>query len=280
MVRYDAQGLAGLAMRGLTILAAAGAVWVLVVGVDLPSRLKWPRMRVRIVALSVLAGLVGTVVVFGVLGTPIPALAIGILCSALPVRVEQSRSERDLSERTDRWPDLIAHMRSSVASGATLPDAFIDGCARIGGDFSRYADAARHEITYGSGFEPLLGQLRAELEDPIADRVLATFAIAQRTGGHRVGDVLAALGVSAADEIRLRKAHDAALTEQRWTATVALIAPWALLAVSIATNPQASEAFNTAEGTVVVAGGLIATGLGWILARRASRLSKAPRLFA
>lgn len=279
MVGCKAQGLAGLTMRGLTILAAAGAVWVLVVGVVPSTRLALPRIRVRIVVFAVIAGVIGTVLAFGVLGTPVPALAIGILCSALPARFEQSRVQRELAERTDRWPDLIAHMRSSVAAGATLPDAFIDGCARIGGDFARYGDGARHEIVYGGGFDSALEPLRAELEDPIADRVLATFAIAQRTGGHRVGDVLAALGTSVADEIRLRKAHDAALTEQRWTATVALIAPWALLAVSIATNPQASEAFNTAEGAVIVAGGLIATGLGWILARRASRLSGAPRLF-
>lgn len=174
---------------------------------------------------------------------------------------------------------MIAHIRSSVAAGATLPDAFIDGCDRSGDDFSRLSDVVRHEITYGGGFEPALIQLRGELSDPIADRVLATLAIAQRTGGHRVGDVLAALGRSVADEIRLRRAHDAALTEQRWTATVALIAPWALLAISIATNPQASEAFGTTEGMVVIIGGLVATGAGWMLARRASKLAAAPRLF-
>lgn len=266
-------------MRGLTILAAAGAVWVLVVGVVPSTTLKFPRIRVRIVVLAVVAGLVGTVVAFGVLGTPIPALAIGILCSALPARFEQSRLERELAEQTDRWPDLIAHMRSSVAAGATLPDAFIDGCARLGGDFGQYGDAVRHEIVYGGGFEPAIESLRSELGSPVADRALATFAIAQRTGGHRVGEVLSVLGASVADEMRLRKAHDAALTEQRWTATVALVAPWALLAVSIATNPQASEAFSTAEGSVIVAGGLVATGLGWILSRRASRLSAPPRLF-
>ena len=45
--------------------------------------------------------------------------------------------------------------------------------------------------------------------------------------------ILAALGVSVADELRLRKAHRAALTEQRLTAAVALIAPWALLALPL-----------------------------------------------
>jgi len=267
-------------MRGVTVIAAAAAVWVLIVGVAPLRAVTLPRIRLRVVLLAGVSGVLGTVVAFGVLGAAMPALAIGVLCLAIPARVEQSRLERQLSDRTDRWPDLIAHIRSSVAAGATLPDSFIDGCERIGGDFTQYSDVTRHEIVYGSGFESALVKLRAEFDDPVADRVLATLAIAQRTGGHRVGDVLAALGLSVADEIRLRKAHDAALTEQRWTATVALIAPWVLLSVSMATNPQASAAFSTPQGTAVVLGGLIATGAGWILARRASRLSVAPRLFA
>lgn len=266
-------------MRGVAALAAAGAVWVLIVG-DLPLKsLRLPKIRLRVVVGAAVAWIVGAVVAFGLLGTVMPAVAIGILCSAVPARIDQSRREREIRERTDRWPDLVAHMRSSVGAGMTLPDAFVDAADRIGADYTRYAGVVRHEVTFGGGFDVALSQLRAELEDPIADRVLATLGIAQRTGGHRVGDVLESLGGSVADELRLRKAHDAALTEQRWTATVALIAPWGLLALSIATNPQAAAAFDTAEGVVVVVGGLVATGLGWVLARRASRLSEAPRLF-
>lgn len=266
-------------MRGLTVLAASGAVWVLVVG-NLPiPAWRLPTIRPRVVAGALAAGVIGAGVAFGFLGTLAPAAAIGVLCSAVPARFEQSRIEKVRRDRTNRWPDFIAHVRSSVASGTTLPDAFIDGSDRIGGDFSAYGGSVRHEIMYGAGFDAALTRLRSDLEDPVADRVLATLMIAQKTGGHRVGDVLAALGVSVADEIRLRRAHDAALTEQRWTATVALVAPWVLLSLSIATNPQAAEAFDTVEGMVVVGGGLIATGLGWLLAMRASMLSSPPRLF-
>lgn len=266
-------------MRGAAALAAAGAVWVLVVGTGHLAMWHLPRIRLRVVAAALISGIAGAAVSFGLLGTVVPAAAIGILCSGIPARYEQSRIERKRSESADRWPDFIAFVRSSVAAGATLPDAFIDGCERIGKEFAPHGRLVRHEILYGSGFEAALTLLRRDINDPIADRVLSTFTIAQRTGGHKVGAVLAALGVSVADEIRLRKAHDAALTEQRWTATVALIAPWGLLALSIATNPQASTAFNTPEGIAIVVGGLVATGMGWILARRASRLSASPRLF-
>lgn len=266
-------------MRGLVALIAAGSVWIAVVGRFPVRTFRIPRIRVRIVVLALGAGVVGSVVAFGLLGTVAPALAIGVLCSAVPARLDQSRTERLANEQTDRWPDVIAHARSSVAAGATLPDAFIDGCDRTGGEFSRFSEVVRHEITYGEGFDTALLTIRRGLDEPIADRVLATFSIARRTGGRRVGEVLGSLGVSVADEIRLRRAHDAALTEQRWTATVALVAPWVLLSLSIATNPQAAETFDTTEGMVVVLGGLTATSAGWLLARRASKLSAAPRIF-
>ena len=266
-------------MRGLVALAAAASMWVAIVGIPPARHIRVPRIRLRIVAMAIAAGVVGAAVAFGLLGTGAPAVAIGVLCAAVPARIEQSRMERARTEQTDRWPDLIAYIRSSVAAGATLPDAFVDACDRVGGEFEEFGTVVRHEITYGSGFEPALLRIRRTLDDPVADRVLATVAIAERTGGRRVGDVLGSLGGSVADEIRLRKAHDAALTEQRWTATVALVAPWVLLSLSIATNPQAAEAFGTTEGMVVVFGGFVATSAGWLLARRASRLSAAPRIF-
>lgn len=266
-------------MRGVAVLAAAGAVWVMVVGLPPMSHINMPRIRVRVIAGALVAGVAGSILALGLLGTVAPALAIGALCAAVPARLDRSRDERLARDQTDRWPDLIAQVRSSVAAGATLPDAFVDACDRAGGEFKRFGGVVRHEVTFGGGFEPALLSIREEVDDPIADRVLATLAIAQRTGGRRVGDVLGSVGGSVADEIRLRHAHDAALTEQRWTATVALVAPWVLLALSIATNPQAAAAFNTTEGMVVVMGGLFATSAGWILARRASRLSAPPRVF-
>lgn len=269
----------GCEVRGIAVLSAALAVLVFTVR-DVPRvSVRLPKIRFLVVLAALGAGLVGFLVAYGVLGSSMPALAIAVLCSAVPPRIEQSRIEKTASDHRDHWPDFITHMRSSVAAGSTMPDAFVDASQRVGVEFARYGDVVQYETTFGDGFSAALAQLRAELEDPVSDRVLATMAIAQQTGGHRVGDVLSALGSSVADDLRLRKAHDAALTEQRMTATVALVAPWALLSLSILTNPQAALAFDTHQGSLIVLGGLAATGLGWILARRASRLQSDPRLF-
>ena len=93
-----------------------------------------------------------------------------------------------------------------------------------------------------------------------------------------MGAVVVSLGASISDEIRLRRAHTAALTEQRMTAAVALAAPWILLTLTISTNPQAASAYRTATGTTVIIAGFVLTTLGFVAARRSARLSQAPRV--
>ena len=56
-------------MRGLAVLAAATAVWVLVVGIDSLTGIRVPNIRPRIVALAIGSGLCAFVVAFALLGT-------------------------------------------------------------------------------------------------------------------------------------------------------------------------------------------------------------------
>lgn len=91
--------------------------------------------------------------------------------------------------------------------------------------------------------------------------------------------VLSALATSLSDEMQIRAAHDAALTQQRLTAGVALVSPWVILALSLATNPQAGAEFSNPTGRLILIVGAVATGLGWFLARRAARLAAQPRIF-
>jgi Flp pilus assembly protein TadB len=99
-------------------------------------------------------------------------------------------------------------------------------------------------------------------------------------GGSRVDAVLAGLSRSVADEVRLRSAHDAALTQQRLTAGVALVAPWALLLLTITTNPHAAASFRSPSGRVVILIGFVGTVAGRFLTSRAARLAAPPRVLA
>ncbi|MBT8213068.1 MAG: hypothetical protein KJN71_07965, partial [Acidimicrobiia bacterium] len=94
-----------------------------------------------------------------------------------------------------------------------------------------------------------------------------------------VGAIIGGLADSVADEVRLREAHAAAITEQRLTALVALVAPWALLLLTAATNPQARLLYGTPTGGVVIAIGVVATVAGYVITHRTLRLTRMPRTF-
>jgi tight adherence protein B len=266
-------------MRGLAVLSAAGAAWLLVGGRIPPLGSYRPSFEFRSVVLGVGSGLAAFVVSYGLLGTVVPAAAIGILAAAVPVQMAASRDRKRQTEAAAAWPDLLAHIRSSVAAGMTLPDGYLDAAERTGGAFTDTLDEVRRHLLFGGGFTVAMDVVRRAADDPSADRVAMTLIVANETGGHRVGEVLAALSTSIAGETRLRSAHDAAQTEQRWTAGVALAAPWVILALSIATNPQAAYAFGTTEGAMVVGIGLGSTIAGYLLSRKLAALSDAPRVF-
>lgn len=266
-------------MRGLAVLLAAGAGWALA-GAPLPrvGLPALPRFPPRTWLLAVGAGAAAWLLALGVTGAPAVAVGIAALAAAAPFWRAHASAAQRRAELADAWPDLLATLRSRIAAGEALPDAFV-AAAAAGGQLAEAGAHLEAELRAGVPFGTALDGLRAELEDAIADRVLTTLATAHRTGGQRVGAILGALGASVADELRLRKAHDAALTQQRLTAAVALVAPWALLVLTVTGNPQAAAAYRSPTGVAIIGGGLAATAAGYLLALRTARLSKPHRLF-
>lgn len=266
-------------MRGLAALMAGAAVWIAVSEWVPTVRLPTLRFPSRwVLPAAVASGFAAGLLALGLLAVPAAAGAIGVLAAAVPVTVDATNRRRERDAIAEALPDFLALLKGRVSAGATLPDAFIVAARRSPEPLASAARPVEEAVLFGDGFVPALARLRERLDDPTSDRVLATLSFAHRSGGHRVGAVISSLAASVADELRLRKAHSAALTEQRLTATVALVAPWGLLALTIATNPQATAAYRTSAGASVIAIGFVSTGLGYLAARRSARLSRAPRV--
>ena len=268
-------------MRGAAVLAAALAVWAIAGGtlprIPLPSL---PRPDPKAVVGAIVTGVGAAVLTLGLAEAPAVAAAVGALGAAVPFWRSAARSSRQRAAIAEAWPDFLAVLRSHLAAGSSLPEAFTAASRRADRAIAAIVGHVEDRLAAGASFDEYLTELRARFDDPVADRVLATIAAAHDAGGPRVAAILAALGSSVADELRLRKSHDAALTQQRLTAAVALVAPWGLLVLTVATNPQAAAVYASASGSTVVVAGMAATGLGYLLARRTARLSRPPRLFA
>jgi tight adherence protein B len=266
-------------VRGIAAVMAGAAAWIVVSGWTPTVRIPKPEFpSAWVVPAAAAAGIAAGLFALGLLAVPAAAIAIGLLVAAIPVAIDAVRRRREREAVAEAWPDFLALMSGRISAGATLPDAFIAAARRAPEPLSSTARPVEESVTFGDGFVPALERLRAQLDDPTSDRVLTTLEFAYRSGGHRVGVVISSLGSSIADELRFRRAHTAALTEQRMTAAVALTAPWALLALTIATNPQAAAAYRTATGSAIIAIGFVLTALGFFAARRSARLSQAPRV--
>jgi tight adherence protein B len=267
------------AVRGFAALLAGAAAWIMVSGWTPAIRIPKPELPSPLaIPAAAAAGVAAGLFALGLLAVPAAAIAIGLLIAAIPVAIDTARRRREREAMAEAWPDFLALMSGRISAGVTLPDAFIAAARRAPEPLSVAARPVEESVAFGDGFVPGLERLRAQLDDPTSDRVLTTLAFAHQSGGHRVAAVVSTLGGSIADELRLRRAHTAALTEQRLTATVALAAPWVLLALTISTNPQAAAAYRTATGSAIIATGFVLTALGFLAARRSARLSQAPRV--
>lgn len=264
-------------MRGLAALFAASAAWTLA---GLPT----PRLPTSTLLSAAMARRAGGASVAGlVLGMASRSAALGVaaavVATVVTTSVERRRAGRSREQLTRRWPDFLAAVRSGLATGATVPDATDHAAETLGGPFTIIGENLRTARTAGVPFATAIGVEADRLADPIADRVLGALRSAAEIGGVHVGEILASLASSVADEVRLRLAHDAATTEQRLTAAVALVAPWVLLALTVVTNPTAATAYRTPTGVSIIAFGAVATIVGHRLALRTMRLAQPKRVF-
>jgi len=257
-------------MRSIAVMCAAASVSI-----------AWSRPRRVAITLPEPGTLISALTAFilgwtaaAALGMPgVPALVGGAVAAAVPHVVRRRGRERASRHATQRWPDFLAAVRSRLATGAAIPAACAEAGRHVGGRFVELAAPT------GIPFAQTIAVTRDRWADPLADRILTTLELANTVGGSHVSAVLGALTASVNEDLRLRRAHEAALTEQRLTAGVALVAPWAILALSVMTNPASADAFATGTGNLIIAGGFAATIVGYALARRSARLSQPPRLF-
>jgi len=267
-------------VRGIAALTAALAVWVYLGG-QLPTfrRGSMRRPSTRVLGVATLWGSSGFLVVLALSGLTLLGVTFGLLVAASFVVSRRLAEERSRRALTEQWPDFLAILRSRLAAGRALPDATIEAAMHCGHGFEIFGRNVQQSLVQGAPFSQALEIERSRFSDPVADRVLTSLSFAAKAGGGRVADILGLLGQSVGDELRLRRAHDAALTQQRLTAAVALAAPWGLLLLTVATNPQAARVYGTAGGGKVLGLGLVMTATGFLLARRSARLSRAARIF-
>jgi tight adherence protein B len=233
----------------------------------------------RLVGFSFGAACAGAFVTAGLTGTGVVALAGGLASGGAPVAYARARRNRRRRGFREAWPDAIATLIASVRAGVSLPEActalLTRGPDQLRPGFEAFASSYRATGSFHAG----LARLRAELADPIADRVALALALAHDVGGTDLVRVLRTLGDFVREDLRVRKE-----IESRWSwtvtaARVAAAAPWVVL-VMMSLRPEAAAAYDSPSGAAVIIAGAAATVLGYRLMLRAARLPEDSRIGA
>lgn len=210
-------------------------------------------------------------------GVPAIALCFAVMAGWVPVAVVRVRARSRRAHLRDLWPDAVDNVTSAVRAGLALPEALAQLSVR-GPEELRpaFADFASDYRTTGR-FNDCLDRLKTRLADPVGDRLVESLRIAREVGGSDLGSLLRTLSTFLREDARTRAELE---TRQSWTvnaARLAVAAPWLVLAM-LSTRPESVQAYNTATGALVLAGGAVATVVAYRVMVRIGRLPEEERV--
>jgi len=226
---------------------------------------------------SALTALIVFILFWGVVSVTSIAVAFAAIAAFAPVALVRSRARRRRAQLRDLWPDAVDNITSGVRAGLALPESLaqlaIRGPVPLRPAFARFAEDYR----VSGRFNDSLDNLKANLADPVGDRLVEALRMAREVGGSDLGRLLRTLSSFLRDDAHARAELE---TRQSWTvnaARLAVAAPWIVLAM-MCTRPEAVQSYASATGTMVLAGGAGCTLIAYRLMLRIARLPEEDRV--
>jgi len=213
----------------------------------------------------------------GVSRAPAVGLAFAGFAAYAPMALVRVRRRRRSTELRELWPDVVDNLASAVRAGLSLPEAVsqlsVRGPELLRPAFARFAEDYRATGRFGD----CLDRLKAELADPVADRIAESLRIAREVGGSDLGRLLRTLSAFLRDEARTRAEIEA---RQSWTVNAARLgvaAPWIVLAL-LSLRPETVAAYDKPAGVAVLVVGGGVSLLAYRLMLRIARLPTEQRV--
>lgn len=200
------------------------------------------------------------------------ATCFAVLAGWSPILLVRLRARRRRVVLRELWPEAVDHLSSGIRAGLSLPEALSQlserGPVPLRPAFRDFAEDYRAT----GRFSDCLDRLKAELADPVADRIVEALRLTRDVGGSDLGRLLRTLSSFLREDARTRSELEA---RQSWTvnaARLAVAAPWILLAL-MASRPEAVSAYNSAAGAILLA---VGAGVSVVAYRVMMRIGQLP----
>lgn len=236
-----------------------------------------PRQRQILAALATL--LIAFPIAVVLTQSIIMASAIATVALALPIEMSRLSSAKALKAEREAWPIAIDHLISAVGSGISLSNALTDlaqrGPTALAGQFSEIKES----LEGGVAFHQVLRDAKRRFRTSAADQVLEVLIVARVTGSSNIGTILRTLGEFLRQENVMRAEIEARHGWVRSSASLAAIAPWALLVI-LSAQPSTRTAFTTSTGLYILLLGVALTAIAYTWMNVVGRLPEVPRALA
>lgn len=226
-------------------------------------------------SMAVLGGLLA----FAVFGSPVPALLAAGFAGTFPVATYRNRRRRRRLRAQEAWPRLIEEVRILTGSvGRSIPQALFEAGRRGPEELRSAFDAAHREWLLSTDFARTVGVLKARLADPTADAACETLLVAHEVGGADLDRRLEALADDRIQDLQGRRdarAKQAGVRFARWF-VLAVPLGMAMAGMNVGTG---RAAYQTPQGQLAVAVGMVLVLACWAWAGRIMRIPEEQRVF-
>ena len=179
----------------------------------------------------------------------------------------------------DLWPDVVDDLASAIRAGLSLPQAVIELCNSGPEQLRPAFQMCRDQYQATGDFNAGLNLIAQNLEEPQADKFVASLQIAHEVGGADLGVLLRTLSEVMREELVLR---GEIVARQSWTvngAKLAVAAPW-VTALVLSTRDTAANVYMSASGLRMLAACAVISVFAYVAMMKLAELPKEKRLLA
>lgn len=263
---------------GVTVVIG---VWLIVAGLHATER---PAPRTLSVAWDVLwwrASLVVGAALVGWWATGWPAAAVlaGASAGVAPMLSGTRRRREFVQRRSESLAVWAEMLRDTIASHAGLREA-IAVTARVAPQPIRTEVQALAVRAERESLPNALRQFAAEVEDPVADLIVAALVIAAERQAQRLAELLSHIARAAREQAAMRTRVETGRARTYASSRALVAITLGLAAVLLVFSPEFMRPYDTITGQImlVVIGALFAGALAGLV--RLGRPAVAPRLLA
>ena len=262
------------------VLAASG-IWIVIAGirgVAVPDR---PRRTIDTDGLWWRAGLVvvAAFVVFAVTGWPAAGVLAGACAWLAPMLVGVRAGRDRLTRRSEAVASWTEMLRDTIASHAGLQEA-IAVTSRVAPVAIREEVQALSIRAERDGLSPALRRFAEDLDDPVADLVVASLVIAAERQAQRLGELLGQIAVAAREQAAMRMRVETGRARTYASSKALVVITFGLAVSLLLFAPSFMEPYDTTTGQLVLVGiGVLFSAALWGLVAL-GRPAATPRLLA